>query len=37
MERSDFPSAAKAAPEWVREALKTINALEEKIEEGSIQ
>lgn len=30
--RPDFNSAALAAPEWVRDALKTINALEEELE-----
>lgn len=32
--RSDFPTAAQAAPEWVRDALKTINALEYRLEGG---
>tara|TARA_Y100000588_G_C14005116_1_gene817423 strand:+ start:123 stop:227 length:105 start_codon:yes stop_codon:yes gene_type:complete len=32
MERTDFRDAALAAPEWVRDALKTINELEEKLE-----
>ena len=32
--RSDFPTAAMAAPEWVRDALKTINALEYRLEGG---
>ena len=32
--RSDFPAAAQAAPEWVRDALKTINALEYRLEGG---
>lgn len=32
MARPDFGRAAKAAPEWCRDALKTISALEEKIE-----
>lgn len=31
-ERPDFPQAAQAAPEWVRDSLKTINALEAEIE-----
>lgn len=30
--RPDFPQAAKAAPEWCRDALKTINALELELE-----
>lgn len=30
--RPDFPVAARAAPEWVRDALKTINALEYELE-----
>jgi len=30
--RSDFPAAAQAAPEWCRDALKTINSLEFEIE-----
>jgi hypothetical protein len=34
IERPDFPVAAEAAPEWVRDALKTINALEYDIERG---
>ena len=32
MERSDFPQARAAAPEWCRDALKTINALEYELE-----
>ena len=32
MDRPDFNDAAIAAPEWVKDALKTINALEEQIE-----
>lgn len=32
MERPDFPQAASAAPEWCRDALKTINSLERKLE-----
>ena len=32
MERSDFPAAVHAAPEWTRDALRTINELEERIE-----
>ena len=32
--RADFPAAAMAAPEWVRDALKTINALEYRLEGG---
>jgi hypothetical protein len=31
-ERPDFPQAAQAAPEWCRDALKTINALELELE-----
>ena len=34
MNRPDFQPAAQAAPEWVRDALKTINALEEQLEAG---
>lgn len=34
MGRSDFPDAVKAAPEWCREALKTINRLEYELEQG---
>lgn len=34
MARPDFPAAAQAAPEWCRDALKTINRLEHQIEEG---
>lgn len=30
--RPDFPQAAQAAPEWVRDSLKTINALELELE-----
>lgn len=30
--RPDFPAAANAAPEWCRDALKTINALESQLE-----
>ena len=30
--RADFPQAVEAAPEWVRDALKTINKLEEELE-----
>ena len=26
--RTDFPDAAKAAPEWTRDSLKTVNSLE---------
>ena len=32
MERNDFPAAVRAAPEWTRDALRTINELEERIE-----
>lgn len=32
MARADFPAARAAAPEWCRDALKTINALEYEIE-----
>jgi len=32
--RPDFAAAALAAPEWTRDALKTINQLEERIEAG---
>jgi hypothetical protein len=32
MARQDFPQAASAAPEWVRDSLKTINALELELE-----
>ena len=32
MNRPDFGTAAIAAPEWVKDALKTINELEERIE-----
>jgi hypothetical protein len=32
MERKDFPAAVKAAPEWAKDALKTINRLEYEIE-----
>jgi len=32
MDRPDFPAAVNAAPEWTRDALKTINALEEELE-----
>lgn len=30
--RSDFPAAAKAAPEWVRAALRQITALESELQ-----
>lgn len=30
--RPDFPSARAAAPEWCRDALKTINRLESELE-----
>lgn len=33
MDREDFQAAAQAAPEWTRAALKTINQLEQQIEE----
>ena len=32
MSRPDFPAARTAAPEWCRDALKTINQLEFEIE-----
>jgi len=32
MARPDFPQAAQASPEWVRDSLKTINALELELE-----
>ena len=32
MDRPDFEAAAIAAPEWVKDALKTINELEEHLE-----
>ena len=32
MQRADFDAAVKAAPEWVEEALLTINDLELEIE-----
>jgi hypothetical protein len=32
MQRNDFEQAVRAAPEWVRDALKTINQLEHEIE-----
>jgi hypothetical protein len=32
MARPDFPAARAAAPEWCRDALKTINALEYELE-----
>jgi hypothetical protein len=32
MKRPDFEQAVIAAPEWVRDSLKTINDLEEKVE-----
>jgi hypothetical protein len=32
MRRADFPAAATVAPEWCRDALKTINALEHELE-----
>ena len=32
MSRPDFAAAKTAAPEWCRDALKTINYLEEKLE-----
>lgn len=31
--RTDFEAARQAAPEWCRDALKTINELEWKLEE----
>lgn len=34
MNRKDFELAVRAAPEWTRDALKTINTLEETIEAG---
>ena len=32
MQHPDYPPAASAAPEWCRDALKTINALEYELE-----
>lgn len=32
MEREDFPQAARAAPDWVEEALLTVNELEAEVE-----
>lgn len=32
IERADFDAARSAAPEWCRDALKTINALEYELE-----
>ncbi len=32
MARADFEQAKQSAPEWCRDALKTINALEFEIE-----
>ena len=32
MDRPDFHAATIAAPDWVKDALKTINELEERIE-----
>ncbi len=32
MQRPDFDAARTAAPEWARDALKTINALEYELE-----
>ena len=32
LDRPDFPAAAQAAPEWCRDALKTINHLEAQLE-----
>jgi hypothetical protein len=32
MARDDFGQAVDAVPEWCRDALKTINQLEERIE-----
>lgn len=32
MNRPDFPAVVESAPEWARDALKTINALEYEIE-----
>jgi len=32
MKRPDFPLAVQAAPEWVRDSLKTINRLEFELE-----
>jgi hypothetical protein len=32
LRRADFPAARAAAPEWCRDALKTINALEYELE-----
>ncbi len=33
IERTDFDAARLAAPEWCRDALKTINALELELEQ----
>jgi hypothetical protein len=35
MNRPDWTNAVVAAPEWCREALKTINRLEYEIERGN--
>ena len=35
MQRPDFTNAVTAAPEWVRSALHTINALEHQLERGN--
>ena len=32
IQRADFDAAKTAAPEWCRDALKTINALELEVE-----
>ncbi|EIP96887.1 hypothetical protein OpiT1DRAFT_01314 [Opitutaceae bacterium TAV1] len=32
MQRPDWPAVRDAAPEWARDALKTINALEYELE-----
>ena len=32
MNRPDFPAAVLSAPEWTRDALKTINQLEHELE-----
>ena len=34
MARPDFEAAVLAAPEWCRDALKTINELEARVEAG---
>ena len=32
MDRPNFAAAAESAPEWVRDALKTVNSLEHELE-----